>query len=85
MADEMQVIVKDGQMRFIYSDNLIPLIKQGTSKTNRASHVEPCENGWQADLSPVNGPVLGPFHLRVDALKAEIEWLREHNIPIPKG
>ena len=30
---------------------------------------------WQADLSPSNGPVLGPFRVRQDAINAEIAWL----------
>lgn len=31
--------------------------------------------GWTADLSPVGGPVLGPFALKNDALEAERNWL----------
>ena len=30
---------------------------------------------WFADLSPVGGPVLGPFHQRTQALRAEYAWL----------
>jgi len=30
---------------------------------------------WQADLAPSNGPVLGPFRRRQDAIDAEIAWL----------
>ena len=49
----------------------------------RASHVEPSPSGgWFADLSPVNGPLLGPFTLRSDALTAEVAWL-EKNILRP--
>ncbi|EMB17938.1 hypothetical protein RE6C_01332 [Rhodopirellula europaea 6C] len=33
---------------------------------------------WTADLSPVGGPVLGPFALRSEAIEAEIEWLHCH-------
>ncbi|MHB8866446.1 MAG: hypothetical protein ACYC6N_29010 [Pirellulaceae bacterium] len=33
---------------------------------------------WHADLSPVGGPVLGPFRWRADALQAECCWLNEH-------
>lgn len=36
---------------------------------------------WWADLLPVGGPVLGPFDKRQEALDAETEWLRAHNIP----
>lgn len=31
--------------------------------------------GWTADLSPVGGPVLGPFTMKNDALEAERNWL----------
>lgn len=31
--------------------------------------------GWTADLSPVDGPVLGPFAVKSDALEAERNWL----------
>jgi hypothetical protein len=42
----------------------------------RASHVEADKAGrWFADLSPVAGPVLGPFDRRSEALAAEHEWL----------
>ena len=33
---------------------------------------------WLADLSPVSGPLLGPFCLRSQALAAEQEWLVEN-------
>lgn len=84
-TDEIKIIVKNGSIRYIYSDDFIPLMKQGYSTTQRVSHVEPIENGWQADLSPVNGPILGPFVMRNDALTAEVNWLKIHNIPIPNG
>lgn len=40
---------------------------------------------WQADMSPVGGPVLGPFKTREEALKAEHDWLVQHNIPFPEA
>ena len=50
-----------------------------TMRIARGSHVEPTVDGqWTADLSPVNGPVLGPFRCRSDALVAERQWLEEH-------
>lgn len=36
---------------------------------------------WWADLTPVGGPVLGPFEATETALAAEVAWLVEHNIP----
>lgn len=62
----------------IYSDALAGLLAKGESQIIRASHVEPCAGGWSADLSPVQGPVLGPFPLRQTALDAEVAWLESH-------
>ncbi|WP_425613534.1 hypothetical protein NA78x_003368 [Anatilimnocola sp. NA78] len=67
-----------GQIRCIYSEE-IPLQELGTVSIQRASHVEPDAAGnWLADLSPVAGPVLGPFGLRSEALAAEVVWLEQH-------
>ena len=67
-----------GVVRAVY-DELLDLAVLGPRVITRASHVEPTPEGrWQADLSPVGGPVLGPFHRRSAALKAEQTWLEEH-------
>lgn len=79
----MEIRVKGNQIRFIYSDDLEGLMKQGQTTTKRASHVEPCEGGWHADLRPVNGPVLGPFKKRSEALQEEVNWLLANKIPVP--
>ena len=71
-------ISPDGSLSFIYDDRLADLLDEGEAVTRRASYVEPSENGWTADLAPVNGPVLGPYRLREQALAAEVAWLREH-------
>jgi hypothetical protein len=75
----MQIIISpDGTLRCVY-DEAIDLAALGTPVITRASHVEPTADGrWQADLSPVAGPVLGPFVRRSEALTAEIEWLEAH-------
>jgi hypothetical protein len=79
------IISRTGQIRFIYSDALLGLAAQGTTTVQRASHVEPCSGGWQADMSPVDGPVLGPYVTRAEALGHEVEWLQRHNIPQPSA
>ena len=66
----------NGDLRMIYHDEIAALLIVGASRIVRASHVEPVERGWTADLSPVAGPVLGPFKLRHDALDAEAAWLQ---------
>jgi hypothetical protein len=72
------VIERDGRVRGIYGEE-IDLAALGTARISRASHVEPDESGrWIADLSPVGGPVLGPYDKRSDALNGEVSWLEKH-------
>ena len=78
----------DGSVSFVYEDaarvlemDVRKLLEMGVLKTERVSHVEPMsvdgvQGGWLADMGPVNGPRLGPFNLRSEALAAEREWLR---------
>nr|WP_146462521.1 hypothetical protein [Rubripirellula tenax] len=62
----------------IYQEEIDPH-SLGQPTIRRGSHVEPTANGsWTADLSPVSGPVLGPFKTRSLALAAEIDWLHQH-------
>jgi hypothetical protein len=69
------VVLPDGTVRAIYAE-VIDLTNLGSALISRASHVEPDSQGrWMADLSPVSGPVLGPFKLRSEALTAELDWL----------
>lgn len=72
----MQLVVEPGgAVRCVYSEE-IDLALLGCPVITRASHVEPDEHGrWLADLSPVGGPVLGPFLARSEALDAETAWL----------
>ena len=71
-----------GEVRCLYSE-AIDLSALGDPQITRASHVEPDDQGqWWADLSPVNGPKLGPFARRSEALMAEVQWL-ELNWLIP--
>ena len=70
-----------GEVRCLY-DEAIDLTSLGTLRIVRASHVEPDEQGqWWADLAPVNGPELGPFTRRTDALEAERHWLQHNRLP----
>lgn len=75
----MQLLIQaDGTIRCLYGE-AIDLARLGNFTIGRASHVEPTAAGqWLADLGPVNGPVLGPFPLRSQALAAEAAWLAEH-------
>ena len=79
------IIAPNGQLRHIYNDNL-DLTALGQVRISRASHVEPDASGrWLADLSLVNGPVLGPFLRRADALAAEVAWLEQNSLPVPSA
>jgi hypothetical protein len=67
-----------GQVTCVYCET-IDLAVLGSLSIRRASYVEPDENGqWWADLSPVNGPRLGPFARRSEALDAEAAWLKNY-------
>ena len=74
----MELLVSpDGTTRCIYAET-INLHSVGAVEIKRGSHVEPNKHGhWTADLSPVDGPLLGPFDTRTEALAAEVAWLHE--------
>ncbi len=72
------VISPKGEVRCVY-DETIDLHQLGPPQIQRASHVEPSSDGrWHADLSPVDGPLLGPFATRSEALAAERQWLETY-------
>ena len=72
------VVQRDGQVRCVYGET-IDLSSLGSLTIQRGSHVEPDSTGrWLADLAPVDGPVLGPFDHRSEALAAEREWLERN-------
>ena len=80
----MKLLIRpDGTVRAIYTE-AIDLGVLGRPTIVRASHVEPGPDGrWRADLTPVGGPVLGPFGRRSEALAAEIAWLEAHWLTPP--
>lgn len=72
------IISSGGHVRCVYSEEL-DLTTFGSAQIQRASHVEPTFDGrWTANLSPVTGPILGPFLFRSEALQAERDWLTQH-------
>lgn len=75
------VITPVGDVRCLYDESL-DLKSVGSVTIRRGSHVEPEQSGnWFADLSPVEGPRLGPFESRSAALTAEQAWLESHWLP----
>ncbi|MEZ6088230.1 MAG: hypothetical protein R3C05_09445 [Pirellulaceae bacterium] len=72
------IIDARGNCRCVY-DECIDIHRLGKPTIRRGSHVEPTTDGtWTADLSPISGPLLGPFSARSEAIDAEISWLRKH-------
>ena len=71
------ISIQGDRMEFVYRDDLAELLDEGEATVERVSHVEPsCEDGthgWTADM--VDGPELGPFQTRGEALAAELRWL----------
>lgn len=78
----MQLVIQlGGKVHCLYGEE-IDLQKIGAMSIARGSHVEPDPKGhWTADLSPVDGPLLGPFANRSAALEAERQWLETHWLP----
>lgn len=81
-----KVIIKDGKIHFIYADNMQSFLDMGEATVKRVSHVEPVtvdgEVQWSADMSPVDGPVLGPYGSRQEALDEEVRWLNDNRLGI---
>ncbi len=78
------LIDENGDIAFVYDDELATVFDGEPTETKRASHVEPADGGgWIADMRPSlptgptpNGWLLGPFKTRAEALAAERDWLR---------
>ena len=68
-------VAPEGTITAIYSDSLADLLAEGRTEIVRASAVEPTQDGtgWLAAMN--NGPILGPFRLRQEALNAEVAFL----------
>ena len=72
------IVAPNGTVRCLY-DETLDLSALGRLTITRGSHVEPTSAGlWTADLSPVGGPMLGPFPDRSTALAAKRRWLETH-------
>ena len=79
MSESLQMVIEtEATIRCLY-DEAIDFSRLGRQHISRGSHVEPDQNGnWLANLSPVGGPVLGPFSCRSLALDAERVWLEKN-------
>ena len=68
-------IAPQGAVRAIYTEWL-DLAALGKPEIRRASHVEPGDDGWYAEIE--GGPVFGPFPKRSQAIRAEVAWIDKH-------
>jgi hypothetical protein len=72
------IITVSGDGRCVYGED-IDLTTLGKLSIRRGSHVESTPDArWTADMSPVGGPILGPFQRWSEAIAAERDWLAEH-------
>lgn len=72
------VVAPNGTVTAIYAET-VDLRTLGFTTITRASHVEPDVDGqWLAHI--IDGPVLGPFTRRSDALAAEVKWLTTNRL-----
>jgi hypothetical protein len=72
----MEIVIKPTGVFIGIYDDAFDYGELGRPSIRRASHVEPDESGgWFADLSLINGPKLGPFNKRNEAIDAELGYL----------
>lgn len=72
------IVQPNGEITTLYAE-VLDLAALGALKIARASEVEPDDQGdWWAQI--LDGPRLGPFPLRSQALAAEVAWLIEHRL-----
>ena len=81
----MELVVETrGTLRCMYSE-AIDLATIGRLSIVRGSVVEPDSEGhWITDLSPINGPILGPFLSRSIALAVERSWIEDHILAVAR-
>ena len=76
------IVSPSGVVTAIYAED-IDFRSLGIPTITRASHVEPDDSGqWFAAM--VDGPTLGPFLKRSDALAAEVDWLTRNRVNPPE-
>jgi hypothetical protein len=72
------VVSPTGEVTTLYTE-VLDLAALGALNIARANEVEPDEQGrWFAHI--IDGPTLGPFARRSEALEAEVAWLIEHRL-----
>jgi len=93
---ECVIVNPNGTLRFLVSDRTEQAFSEASVlEIHRVSHVDVFEDldpkaktkaapgsptSWYADMSPVNGPVLGPFRSRKRALQEERYYLERRNL-----
>jgi len=64
-----------GDIQCVYTEAL-DLDQFGRADIRRASNVNPGPDGWQAQIE--DGPTLGPFPKRSEAILAEVRYIEEN-------
>ena len=73
---EIEIVISGGQARAIYNDALAPYVRALGGTIERATYVEPAEDGsWYVDLTRFGDGVVGGFATRQAALDWEVAWL----------
>ena len=75
---QLKLVISSGRIKAVYDDALTVLFADADVETRRASHVEPDGKVWNADLRPVDGPLLAGFRTRQEALNAERYYLDKY-------
>jgi hypothetical protein len=84
MTKSLELLIAPwGDVYAVYSDELMTLLRPKRQNLNveRIGIVEYYNDapGWWVDLlDSVDGPLIGPFSTRREALEAEQKWLSEH-------
>ena len=78
------IVAKSGSSRHLLAEDHEDFLScLGKSvRIKRSSHVEFIDGNWLADMHPSDGPILGPFGTRKQALLAETKWLEDNHLPV---
>ena len=75
----MKVVIRPAGLVEALYDDCLDWAALGLPQIRRASQVDADSSAhWYANLGPVDGPVLGPFATRREALAAEATWLEDN-------
>jgi hypothetical protein len=72
VSEQTLIVTPDGQIKFVWDDDLADLREHGQVSIRRAADVEPTADGmWMADCRRIGAGVYGPYGNRQAALNDE--------------